>query len=1085
MEDNSEHLLNIYKASAGSGKTYRLTMEFLKYVIQDPSSFERVLAVTFTNKSTAEMKNRIVVTLYGIANNLPESQGDITVISDELGKIDKKFTVRDLIVANAKTALSLMLHNYSHFHIETIDSFFQTVLRNFEKELGLGTHLNIEIDSQPVLSEATATLLDNITNDDILSDWVYTFLKDKLDANQSPKIDKSINEFGKNLFSEDFKKKSISLFEFLKSDDSLENDSKINQYRKKLAEYKTVLVDEITQSADRYTKLVEEYGLVDGDFYQKSKGVPSYFRNIKEGNFSNPFNNYVSDVFNGNHVPGNAKVNSHTEEILQILDETEKIRSANYRKIVTIKLIKQNLFQVGLLHYLDKLIRIINQEKNQFILSDTQALLNSMIADNDAPFIYEKIGTSLDHIMIDEFQDTSETQWANFKPLISECASRNMSNLVVGDQKQSIYRFRNGKWQLLGNLSDEMAHLSSRVFPLKTNWRSESRIVGFNNMVFQYAPDLYRDIDHPLLNSMIKAYADAFQECKKGEKGEKGYVKVQFFDDKSDDISYLKKTLLSLVTEVKLMQQNGIRPEQITILVRKAKYIQIIAKCFGECKQLEENEDFSFELISEEAYMLESSETVQCIISAMRYISLLNSDVLNEKTRKRNKLALTQLLHAYGKIDNDDLEMTTPDPDKLTETQEEFIDSIAQLSLLPLYEMVEEIYRVMRLERIEHQENYFCFFLDRVNDFITKKSSDLRLFLVYWDEYLHNKSIPSGEANGIRIMTIHKSKGLEFHSVLIPFCDWDRGMDPKNFPTLWEETNGLEPPFCDFPLVAVKVSNDMPNSYFCDSYNRETVESYMDNLNLLYVALTRAEKNMVIFGEKSSGKKYSKISDVLQEVLRTQGGDNWHEDQSLYLSGELEKEDNQKKENIESANPFKRTATKYPFSCVNYQQKGKFRQSNKSNDFIEDNESTERTNEYIDRGKLLHYLFSKIETADDVDRVVNEMEFDGLFESAEQKNKILVSVHKALASEKGKLYFRPGLKLYNECSILFKDDDGELQVRRPDRVICDGNHMTVIDYKFGKASPKYEKQVAEYVELLEKMGYKAEKDVWYLDEFFS
>ncbi len=1115
MEENSQHLLNIYKASAGSGKTYRLTIEFLKYIIQDPSSFERVLAVTFTNKATAEMKTKIIVSLYGIANNLPEkqTQSDITLISDELGKIDRKFLVRDLIVANAKTALSLMLHNYSKFHIETIDSFFQTVLRNFEKELGLGTHLNIELDSDAVLSEATAALLDNITVDKKLCKWVSQFLIEKLDNGSSSNIEKEINNFGKYLFSEEFKKKSPALFNLLKSDSSSESDSKINHYRQKLVDVRSGLVDEILESAARFDRLYILYEWKNEDFYYKDKGVPSYFKKILNCDFSQTFNSYVLQVVNGEKDPGNnVSVNSHKDEILQILDETEKIRSANYLMINTIDLINANLFHVGLLHYLENLVRTINQEKNQFILSDTQALLNSMVADSDAPFIYEKIGTSLDHIMIDEFQDTSETQWANFKPLISECASRNMSNLVVGDQKQSIYRFRNGKWQLLGNLADEMAHINSQVVPLNTNWRSESRIVEFNNMVFKYAPDLYRNVDHPLLDSMIDAYADASQISRMGEVVDLGYVKVQFFENSSDDDGdYQEKTLRALADEVKSMQMKGIRPEQITILVRKTSLIQDIAEYFGEYKQIEGNDEFCFDLISEEAYMLETSESIQCIISAMRYIALLNGDIMDDRTRKKNRLAITQLLHAYAKIDSFDQEMTPPNPDNLSDEQSKFIASIAKLGILPLYEMVEEIYRVMRLERIPHQENYFCFFLDRVNEFITKKSSDLRLFLVYWDDFLHNRSIPSGEANGIRIMTIHKSKGLEFHSVLVPFCDWDRGLSSSSQkrPILWEDTKNLVTPLCEFPLVAVKASKKMAESYFAESLERETIEAYMDNLNLLYVALTRAKKNMVIFGKKKSeGSKNKKndnanenslISYVLFDVLKNHGNECWHDDEALYLFGKLLDDETEQaakrptgndaendKEAV-SKNPFKRSAKKYPFVCVNYQQKGQFRQSNKSNDFIEDIDSSSDSehNEYIDRGKLLHYLFSKITTYNDVDSVVEQMDFEGLFESDEQKNNILDSMHRVMATEKAQKWFCPGLTLYNECSILFRDENGELQVRRPDRVIRDGNNMMVIDFKFGKERTKHVEQINEYVNLLCRMGYNAKGDIWYLNDFFS
>ena len=1093
MEERSEHLLKIYKASAGSGKTYRLTMEFLKYIIEDPTCFERILAVTFTNKATAEMKNRIITTLYGVAKNLDDSQGDITVLSDELGVFDAKFKSRSYIVSQAKTALSLMLHNYSNFHIATIDSFFQTVLRNLEKELGLGTHLNIEIEEAPILAETTASLLENITTNNDLFRWVQLFLSDKLDNEESWNISDEIVEFGKALFTEKFRKKSKPLFEFLSDMNNHIDGGKLYVYRTKLEKYRNECERKMQESTHRFFEFNDKHGFVESDYMYGAGGIPSYFNKIEKGDYAfdgaNGIGKRVIEFIDEkkNFSKNNALL-SLIDEVHDILVETERIRCAYILEIYTADLIIDNLFKVGLLNYMDALMQRINEEKNQFILSETQALLNEMIAEDDAPFIYEKIGTYLDHIMIDEFQDTSETQWLNFKPLINECASRNKSSLIVGDQKQSIYRFRNGKWQLLGDLSDEMAYISPQVVSLNTNWRSEKRIVDFNNMVFRYFPGYYcqSGIEHPLLDSMVEAYRDVFQECKKAEKSDRGYVKAQFIENTE---KYEEDMLRALAEEVKWMQQQGVKPEQITILVNLNKYAPQIAEYFATFKEEEGNAGYCFELISEEAYKLDTSEAIQCIISAMRYIALLGGDIKDRKSARKNNLAITQLLHAYGKIGGNGEAIVPTDLDHLTEEQAEILDSIEKLSLLPLYEMVEEIYRIMRLERLEHQESYFCFFLDRINEFLVKKSSDLRLFMKYWDEYLHNVSIPSGEASGIRIMSIHKSKGLEFHTVLIPFCDWELGLKKGRNPLLWENTDHLGEQFSELPLAAVKMVKNMKMSKFADAYDRECVETFMDNLNVLYVALTRAEKNMVVFGERRTHDSDADtlISHRLATVLAQYSGGKWDGETHTFVDGELITDANESKQIKTSKNPFKRVPCKYEFRCVNYRQKGKFRQSNKSNDFIEEKEDSEweNRNEYISRGKLLHYLFSKISSAEEVDDVVERMDFEGLFENGEQKQSVLESMHKAMATEEGKKWFRPGLKLYNECSILFRDEQGVLQTRRPDRVIREGNHMTVVDFKFGQKSPKHGKQVDEYVELLQRMGYQAEGHIWYLSEFFN
>lgn len=1111
------NLLNIYKASAGSGKTYRLSMEFLKYVIQDPTSFERILAVTFTNKATAEMKTRIITSLYGIAKNLEESENDFKALQSELTPIDSKFASKNFIISQARKALSMMLHNYSHFHIETIDSFFQMVLRNLEKELGLGTHLNIELDQEPILAESAESLLDDIPNDSHLRGWVQQYLNQKLEEDKSWNITGEIANFGKVLFSESFKTQSQKLFDFLERKDALKN------YRKKLNDHQKKSEEELISTAQQFFDLCKKNGFTEKSFYQGSRGIWGYFQKIAEKKvYSSGMNSYVLPFFQGDDTKLSKldDVLSYRDQIFKILDETEKKRPICDLDCTTIELINDNLFQVGLLHYLDKKMRAINKENNQFMLSDTQALLNVMVQEDDAPFIYEKIGAYLDHIMIDEFQDTSETQWRNFKPLIAECASRNMDNLVVGDPKQSIYRFRNGKWELLGKLKQEMSHITPQEISLDTNWRSHKNIVGFNNKVFSYLPECYQNLgvvpaDDSYLQSMIEAYQDATQKCIK-ERHNSGYVKVDLMDA-SDRETYEEKTLLALADEVKRMQTMGIKPEQMVILIRTNNQVPMIAEYFSYYKSLPENSGFCFDLISEDAYRLESSDAIQAIISALRYIASLSAKKRDEKEQKQNMLLSTvQLLHSYQKVNSrGHLNIIPPDPNYLDESQQKFLASIAELKLLPLYEMVEEIYRIMGLNQIKNQENYYCFFLDRLNDFLVKKSSNLRLFLRQWDDTIHKMTIPSGESSGIKIMSIHKSKGLEFHTVFIPFCDWEIGLNPRHANVLWENTDHLPSLFNDLPFTAVKCGTKMLRSYFDSTYMREMVETYMDNLNVLYVALTRAEKNMVIFGkkcgkEKDGNDKMDVISHLLQKMFMTdietvaderllslwknlalseklESSDEMvhYELGSLQNEVKSDQQDDEEEKKKQTMNPFKKIPEKEELQIDTYSQKGKFKQSNKSNDFIGDSEEndTPKNDEYLNRGKVLHYLFSLITSSNEVEKAVNQLEFEGLIRR-EEKSKIIESVQRALATEQGQRWFRPGLQLYNECSILFRNEEGEIETRRPDRVIREGNQMTVIDFKFGKPSPKYKLQVEEYESLLRKMGYDVTTHIWYLDEYF-
>lgn len=1111
-------ILHVYKASAGSGKTYRLSLEFLKYVIQDPTSFERILAVTFTNKATSEMKTRIITTLYGVAKDFQGSQNDIEALIRELTPLDTIYSSHSYIVSQARKALSLMLHNYSHFHIETIDSFFQTVLRTLEKELGLGTHLNIELDGNSILSESAEALMDDIPNDKRLEFWIRQYLKDKLDSDSSWNIAGEIANFGKIIFTEDFKKHANVLFEFL------ERDNALSQYKQSLEDYKKRCIADLKGSAQHFFDLNAKNGFTVEQYYHKKSGVWGYFTSIMNDDFSKAMNSYVTGFYEGddNKLSKDKSVRSCRDDIFSILDETEKKRQKYLFEINTVDIVNKNLFNVGLLHYLDKKLKTINAEKNQFILSDTQALLNAMIQDSDTPFIYEKIGTYLDHIMIDEFQDTSETQWRNFKPLISECLSRSMGSLVVGDPKQSIYRFRNGKWELLGNLKNEFSAGETKEVSLDTNWRSELNIVRFNNKVFSFLPQKYSqfgvvDTDYPLLKSMVEAYEDAPQKCNKASKRE-GFVRVNLFDEKDSNI-YKERTLEELANAVKEVQLQGVQAEQIAILIRSNGMVTDIANYFSEYKEREENQglNLTFDIISEEAYMLESSEVVQAIISTLRYISVLNLDQNGKHRGEVNRMAKVQLLHAFQKVTRrDEQNILPPNPDHLDVDQQKLVDSIEELRLLPLYEMVEEIYRIMSLELITGQENYYCFFLDRLNDFLTKKSSNLRLFLRYWDEKLHNMTIPSGESNGIKVMTIHKSKGLEFHTVFIPFCDWEIGIDSNKPKHLWESMADLPKEFNSLPFTAVKCVNTMLNSHFRQAYMKELVETYMDNLNVFYVALTRAEKNMFIFGKKiGENGNLDSVSHLLQVMFQTDYHTFSAEDarSSLWeemskserlaeesecisyefgcLENENEKSDEEKKQQKEEkqekqqeVNPFSQIPEKEEFQVKVYTQKGRFRQSNKSNDFIGEmsGEGANKESEFIKRGNKLHYIFSQIGSGKDVERIINQLEFDGVIQSAE-KPALMSGIQRVLASEKGKKWFAPGLQLYNECSIIFRNE-GKIVTKRPDRVIKEGNHMTVIDFKFGKPSDGYVDQINLYVQLLKQMGFEAEGHLWYLDEYF-
>ncbi len=1074
--------LKIYKASAGSGKTFRLAIEYLKLVIENPASYINILAVTFTNKATAEMKSRILTELFGIAKGLDDSKIYMDTILAELKEKDPDWSIRK-IRERAQTALQLLLHDYSRFHIETIDSFFQSILRNLAKELGLGAYMNIELNTNPILGEAIRSIFGKVKEDPELLEWISDYIDEKVSEGVNWKLNRELESFGENIFKEDFKSKEKELHAVLQDKKFLKS------FRKTLSELKKEKIEEVVQTALPFRIETEKQALTTDDFAWRDKGIGAYFdRIINQNEIQKTPNSYVEKCFesaenwvNKSSPRKNEIIALAENSLMAILQQTEEKRKKNVQVVNTCNLILRHINNIGLLYDIADTVRELNSENNRFMLADTPNLLQELIDGNDAPFVYEKIGASLQHIMIDEFQDTSRVQWENFKPLLLEGLSQNADSLIVGDQKQSIYRWRNGDWRILGNLAKELPNIQTEEIRLDKNWRSEYEIIRFNNLVFNAAVALFQPEQGCDNTDIQQAYSDVAQKCSKEK--EEGYVKADFIYEPDSD-SYNKRVLEKLIENIEELQENGIAAEEITILVRKNKTIPVIAEYLANYQKEHPEKKYNYDVISDQAYQLQASLTIHILIEALRYIS-----------EPANPIYKTQLLLSYQteirhkEIGNlvADIHLTQSEEVKALE------EKLRHAAMLPLYELIEELYQILELHKIKNQESYLYSFLDGVTDFLNKKSGDINLFLAYWDESLKEKTIPfSSEIEGMRIMSIHKSKGLEFHSVIIPFCDWTLTHETGLNPLLWCNTE--TDPFHSLPLFPVKYGKEMANSIFDKEFADETAQLWVDNLNLLYVALTRAEKNLILIGkdrkpDKEDKKKRenktatpSNISELLIRIMESPENNelhsHWNDETRQYVSGNLYSRPKEKKK--ESGNKLNQKPKVLSFPYFSHTQKAKFKQSNRSKDFIEEEERTE--NSYINRGKLLHYLFSNIHTIADIPEAVDQLLFEGIIHSDAEKEGLITYVSDAMQLPEVAEWFRPGVKLFNECSIVYHDEMGVLQDKRPDRVVLHENKITVIDFKFGKEQKKHIYQVKEYMELLQKMGYSnIEGYLWYVE----
>ena len=1068
--------LLVYKASAGSGKTFTLAVQYIRQLIEDPYSYRRILAVTFTNKATTEMKERILSQLYGIATSLKSSDGYLK----EIMKTSNKSV--DEIRKAADTALKNIIHDYSRFRIETIDSFFQSVMRNLARELELGANMTIELNNGDVLSDAVDSMIEKLDRMSPTLYWLLEYIEERIADDKRWNVSSEIKDFGRNIFDEAYIEKGVTLREKLK-------DTKfIPQYRKKLQEKRESILDTMKGFNEHFQEILKANGLNPTDLKNGARGIGSYFNKIASGKLSNDVRNSTvekclegAENWTTKTSPYKSTIISLADQVLiQILNDAESTRMSSNKVLNSCDMSLRYLNNLQLLMRIDSEVREQNLNHNRFLLSDTNALLHSIIREGDASFVYEKIGTTIDTVMIDEFQDTSRMQWENFHLLLEESLAQKEGSMIVGDIKQSIYRWRNGDWKILAGLDkDRSFRLNSKT--LDTNWRSEANIIAFNNDIFTSAckvlNERYKADEGEDCTQLLDAYSDVRQKTSKDTK--EGYIKLSFLKN-SEEHPYADTTMELLAEEVDSLVKKDIRVNDIAILVRKNKSIPAIADYFDK--------NTPYRVVSDEAFRLDASLAVCMLIDGLRYIS--------EPT---DRIACARLAVAYQKeILKKDVDYNTV----LLNSVEDYLPAEFRLmqpemSLMPLYELLEKLFVIFRMDMIEEQDAYLCAFYDAVTEYMQNNSSELTSFLTYWSETLYAKTIPSGEISGIRILSIHKSKGLEYHTVLLPFCDWKMENETFNH-MLWcriNEADADKEPFCELDLTPVNYSSAMAESYFSDSYREERLQLWVDNLNLLYVAFTRACKNLIVWCKDEQKDTVSKLLresiDCMKEIKMTcnmpELNEEYEEDKEendepiVYEYGEICISSEKKKS--DSTNRLVAIPEAVNIKIESLETEIDFKQSNRSADFIRGDEDEEENlrSQYIRQGQLLHTLFASIDTKEDLTAAIERLLFEGVIESAEKAQEIYEIAEKALNLDEVKDWYSGEWTLYNECSIIYNDEQGKMQTRRPDRVMMKGKEVIVVDFKFGKKKPEYSTQVREYMSLLSEMGYTDIKGyIWYV-----
>lgn len=1052
--------LKIYKASAGSGKTYTLTLNYLKLLFKRGGGttraeynrvYSKILAVTFTNKATDEMKSRIIESLYKISNYTPNNPNAPYI--DELINAGAASTKEEL-AKRAKEILCTLVHDYTNFNISTIDTFFQRTMRVFARDLGLQGGYNVEIEPDRILDEAVdrmyQSLHDNEKSD--LSIWLQEFDKEIIDRGDNWNAsERSIRELSKELFKESYKawRNSIPDGELIE--------------RKAIKSYKDTLMGKVKGFEDEYMSICKQGRVIlkdidTAELCGKSRTPFNIFNNIKfpiqpltatfislvekEDKWLQP-----NASAGASAAIAELKKNECVERIIALFD-------TKYKEYIVAKKIAQKIYTFGILNDIDAHIQSIQSERNLMLLSDTAELLNKIIDGSDAPFIYERTGVQIDHFMIDEFQDTSAMQWDNFKPLIENSVSNGDENLIVGDVKQSIYRWRNSDWRLLNNLTSPQNNSvqgTHEVLTLDTNWRSAKDVVEFNNRFFVSAMGLVSNaINLAEETPLNTAYSDVVQKLPCCAKDDSGYVEVNIITRDNKD-AFREAALESMYKGLVKLINGGCQAEDITILVRAKSEASLVASYL--IKEQAKDCSVEFNIISDEALLIQNSPSVRLLIAILKCIKSPNNKTLRIIANYESAVikgytqssALTSAISPSG------------DAPQFSDERIEYYKK------RPLFEMCEELISEFITDKdIIAQTPYIQAFQDAVLNFTRRYSSNLSLFLDWWDKNSSKAVItPPPNQNAIRIMTVHKSKGLEFKTVIIPFADWKMGIG--NDTIAWCDPVIDPAPNIKVPLT---LSSSMAETPYEDIYKEELMLTLADSLNIAYVAFTRAKSNLILYtyskeskGKESKDKKsksYGNFAALLIDTIYSFGDFKLQPDKSDCNSnietlswGTLQTPTFSPAQQEEPTLPTYQIIKLGDRLKVNLQGSNYFKNRDK-----------------ILYGEIMHRVLSSIVTADDLLPKVKYYKDRGEITEAEG-DALVATISAQLCDPTIASWFSPDAKVLNEVVII--DVGGEQH--RPDRVIDMGDRVVVVDYKFGEPNRKYHKQVVEYMGLIRRMGY--------------
>ncbi|MCC5938686.1 MAG: UvrD-helicase domain-containing protein [Lunatimonas sp.] len=1056
----------IYKSSAGSGKTYTLTMEYLKLALVFPAAFRMILAVTFTNKATQEMKERILKELSRLKRQVDPTQTMDRELLTHLG-VDSS-----VLMQRAGSALSAILHDYAAFSVSTIDSFFQRIIRSFAREIDLQAKFDLELDQDGVLDRLVERLILTVTEDPFLHKWLIDYSIEQIQEGKSWDIRRNIKSLGSQLFQEAFKRYRFQIQTFL------QDDANLDALKQQVIARRRELIAEGRALKSQATVIRERHGLQWEDFKGSSRSFALKFDAL--GNPQTPFP-LLSPTQIGLEDRPEAWFTKSSQQAHQIQAAFADGLGAIWGQIqplyvawITSEAVRKNLDVFGIFKFLLRELDDLKEEENILLISDSNEFLREITADNEAPFIYEKVGYKYRHYLIDEFQDTSGFQWDSFRPLLIDSLSQGYANLLVGDVKQSIYRWRGGELRLLlDQVEAEIYQFGLEIKNLDTNFRSLPHVVKVNNAVFTHLPDqlagvLERKFEVEDAGILARAYQDVRQQVApfKTDSAYGGVVRVAFLAAEESEEKFTEMALAKVPQMVIDLQEKGYRPRDIAFLVRTKKEGVKIADQLISFGLANPSSPYSFDVVSDEAMLVSRSSTVSCVVSALKYLAD-KEEAIHLKTMWYHWAII------FGHPVSHDLFGVALSIPEIEAMQERFDTLKEELLQMQLLDLVERLISFLGLQRGGSELAYLEAFKEAVYDFVSVKRADLPGFLTWWESQLEKRTIKIPEDHdAMRILTIHKSKGLQFKVVLMPFLDW-KIFDTAKDQIVWTPYSAYK--LGQEVVIPLSMSSKLMESDFRPVYQEEAMLAFLDSLNMVYVAMTRAEEVFWAFAPatQTANPQYGNLASNLEAVFQASTvqvdqiclGDYFDVEQGVFQFGDWPPHQKQ----VPGA------YLPYPLRWESRSWEELLTVKAMATDFSEDNLKLRLKGTF---GTLVHGLLEKSRGSRDIFLGLEDLYYEG-FINQEERDTLREQLRHLLQSPQFSRWFGEEGEVLSEQGILLPNGT----FKRPDRILLFPDHAEVIDFKTGLQREFHTEQVGEYMKLVgELTGSPVKGYLCYLDE---